>query len=202
MERFVKIWGCMWEEEKITIVQLWMEKIKEELRNKIRDEQDIQINEETTEKVIKRRMNWTSPGIDGIQNFWWKKFSGTWKAFERAKKSWNEDPEDIPEWVTLGRTVLLTNTEDLSFEKEYRPITCLNTSYKLFTGMIGRYMKDHARQNEICDEGQLGASGGVLGTVDQLLIDNYIMDEVREHKTDLAVAFYDYKNAYDKVHHD
>ena len=34
--------------------------------------------------------------------------------------------------------------EDLSFEEEYRPITYLNTSYKLFTGMIGRYMRDHA----------------------------------------------------------
>ena len=83
-----------------------MEKIKEELREKIRDVQDIEISEENIGKVIKRRKNWTSPGIDGIQNFWWKKFSGTWKALERTMKSWNEDPEGIPEWVTLGRTVL------------------------------------------------------------------------------------------------
>ena len=54
-----------------------MEKIKEELREKIRDVQDIEISEENIGKVIKRRKNWTSPGIDGIQNFWWKKFSGT-----------------------------------------------------------------------------------------------------------------------------
>ena len=158
-----------------------MEKIKEELREKIRDVQDIEISEENIGKVIKRRKNWTSPGIDGIQNFWWKKFSGTWKALERTMKSWNEDPEGIPEWVTLGRTVLLPKTEDLSFEEEYRPITCLNTSYKLFTGMIGRYMRDHARRNEIWDEGQLGASEGVLGTVDQLLIDKFIMDEGGEN---------------------
>ena len=63
-------------------------------------------------------------------------------------------------------------------------------------------MRDHARRNEIWDKGQLGASEGVLGTVDQLLIDKCIMDEVREHKRDLAVAFYDYRKAYDKVHHD
>ena len=63
-------------------------------------------------------------------------------------------------------------------------------------------MKDHARRNEIWNEGQLGASKGVLGTVDQLLIEKCIMDEVREHKRDLAVAFYDYRKAYDKVHHD
>ena len=42
----------------------------------------------------------------------------------------------------------------------------------------------------------------VLGTVDQLLIDNCIMEEVRIHKRNLAVAYYDYRKAYDMVHHD
>ena len=63
-------------------------------------------------------------------------------------------------------------------------------------------MKDHAIRNDIWDEGQLGATKGVLGTGDQLLIDKCIMDEVREHKRDLTVAFYDYQKAYDKVHRD
>ena len=42
---------------------------------------------------------------------------------------------------------------------------------------------------------------GVLGTVDQLLINACIMEEVKEHHRKLAVAYYDYKKAYDKVHH-
>ena len=46
------------------------------------------------------------------------------------------------------------------------------------------------------------ATEGVLGTVDQLSIDNCIMEEVREHRRNLAVAYYDYQKAYDKVHHD
>ena len=41
--------------------------MKEELRKKIRDVQDIEISEETIGKVIKRRKNWTSPGIEEIQ---------------------------------------------------------------------------------------------------------------------------------------
>ena len=105
MGRFVEFWGGMWEET-ITIEQPWMEKIKEELRKKIRDVQDIEISEEIIGKIIKRRKNWSWPSIDGIQNFWWKKFSGIWKTLETTMKSWNEDPEGIPEWVTLGRTVL------------------------------------------------------------------------------------------------
>ena len=51
------------------------------------------------------------------------------------------------------------------------------TPYKLMTGLIGKYMRDHAMENEIWDKGQLGGVEGVLGTVDQLLIDVCIMEE-------------------------
>ena len=43
---------------------------------------------------------------------------------------------------------------------------------------------------------------GVLGTIDQLIIDNEVMDEVRNQQRNLAVAFYDYQRAYDIVRHD
>ena len=120
----------------------------------------------------------------------------------RCFNMWVEQPDEIPEWLTLGRTVLLPKTEELSNEKNYCPITCLNTCYKIFTGIIGNYMKDHAERNDIWDRSQLGTCSGVLGTVDQLIIDNAIMDEVRDQQRNLAVAFYDYQNAYDMVRHD
>ena len=43
---------------------------------------------------------------------------------------------------------------------------------------------------------------GVLGTVDQLVIDKSIMEEMKTYYRNLAAAFDDYKKAYDKVHHD
>ena len=52
-----------------------------------------------------------------------------------------------------------------------RPITCSNTSYKFMTGVVAKYMREHTMKNEILDEDQLGAVEGVLGTVDQLVID-------------------------------
>ena len=57
-------------------------------------------------------------------------------------------------------------------------------------------------ENEIWNEGQLGAVEGVLGMVNQLSIDQCIMEEMKQYHRNLAVAFYDYKKAYDKVHHD
>ena len=41
-----------------------------------------------------------------------------------------------------------------------------------------------------------------MGTVDQLIIDKSIKEEVKTYHQNLAVTFYDYKKAYDKVHHD
>ena len=100
-------------------------------------------------ETLTKRKNWSTPGIDGIQNFRLKKFSGVWKALVKSMNRWIEEPETVTEWVTHGRTVLLPKSEDLSNERDYRAITCLNTCYKIFTGMVGSYMKDHAEKNGI-----------------------------------------------------
>ena len=63
-------------------------------------------------------------------------------------------------------------------------------------------MRENMTDNEIWDEGQLGAVEGVLGTVDQLIIDRCIMEEVKQYHRNLVIAFYNYKKVYDKVHHD
>ena len=48
----------------------------------------------------------------------------------------------------------------------------------------------------------MGTCENVLGTIDQLLIDNVIIGEVRDHHDNMAVAYYDYQKAYDMVHDD
>ena len=76
----------------------------------------------------------------------------------------------------------------------------METSYNLLTGACGKYMREHAMENAVRDEEQLGAAAGVLGTVDQLIIDGSIMEEVKTYHQNLAAVFYDYKKAYNKVH--
>ena len=149
-----------------------------------------------------KKKNWTAPGIDGIQNYWWKKFKAAQRALKREFERIRDNNKLIPVWWPSGRTILLPKMKDLSDEKKYRPITCLNTSYKLLTGLIGKYMGEHAIVNDIWDKGQVGASEEGLGTVDQLIIDRCILEEVKSYHRILAMAYYDYKKAYDKVHHD
>ena len=40
-------------------------------------------------------------------------------------------------------------------------------------------MRNHAVENNIWNDGQLGAAEWILGTVDQLIIDRCIMEEVK-----------------------
>ena len=124
------------------------------------------------------------------------------KSITRAIIKIKEDNTNIPTWWPTGRTVLLPKTRSLADEKNYRPLTYLNTSYKIMTGVVAKYMRKHTMENEIWDEVQLGAVEGILRTVDQLIIDRCIMEEVKQFPRNLIIAFYDYKKAYNKVHHD
>ena len=63
-------------------------------------------------------------------------------------------------------------------------------------------MRNHGTENNIWDEGQLGAAEEVLGTVDQLIINRCKMEKVKTQYKNLTVAFYIYKKASDKVPHD
>ena len=102
------------------------------------------------------------PGIDGIQNYWWKRLEPVQEALTRAFIKIKEDNKNIPVWWPTGRTVLIPKTKCLEDEKNYRNITYLNTLYKIMTGVVAKYMREHIIENEIWDEGQLGAVEGVL----------------------------------------
>ena len=105
--------------------------------------------EKKLHQTVKKLKNWSTPWIDGVQNFWWKKFRGTWSEILGCFNQWSEQSDEIPDWLTQGRTVLLRKTEDLSNEINYSPVTFLNTCYKIFTGMIGNYMKEHGSTREV-----------------------------------------------------
>jgi len=202
VEEFVDFWGNIWEDGTETPMRPWMEAVGESLNERVWDVEEFRVRLDIMSKQIKKRKNWTAPGADGIQNYWWKKLDATWPHLVRLFQNITEAPNTIPRWFPIGRTVLLSKTNRLNVVSEYRPITCLNTIYKIYTGVLSVYMKDHAIKNNLWDDGQLGAMEGVLGTVDQLLVDECIMQQVRQCKRNLAVAYYDYKKAYDMVHHD
>ena len=71
--------------------------------------------------------------------------------------------------------------------------------------MTTKYMRVNSLLNKKSDKRKPGAVEGVLGTNDQIIIDQCIMEAIQEqyHKQyhrNLVVASYDLKKDYEKVH--
>ena len=118
----------------------WMEKVKIELGEKVQNVNKFTITEDKVVAEIRKRKNWTAPGIDGIQNYWWKRFETAQKALTRAFERRTNAYDMIPVWWPTGRTVQIPKTKDLSNEQEYHPITCLNISYKMLDFVLQKYL--------------------------------------------------------------
>ncbi len=84
----------------------------------------------------------------------------------------------------------------------YRPITCLNTGYKLFTAVITSELRAHCEVNNILPHEQKALQRGQRGCLDTLMVDAMILESARVRYRNLSVAWIDYKKAYDRVPHD
>ena len=110
--------------------------------------------------------------------------------------------EGIPEWLGTGRTVLIMKDKEKGTAVEnYRPITCLPTTWKLLSAIISEEVYKHLAQNNLFPTEQKGCKKESRGTKDQLLIDKMVLKNCKKRKTNLFVSWIDYKKAYDSVPH-
>ena len=108
----------------------------------------------------------------------------------------------MPSWFTRGRTSLLQkDTSKGIVASNYRPITCLPLMWKLLTGVIADQIYAHLDQEKLLPEEQKGCRKGSRGTNDLLYIDRAVIKEVKSRNKNLAMAWIDYKKAYDMVPH-
>ena len=82
----------------------------------------------------------------------------------------------------------------------YRPITCLCTTFKLMTAIIASTIH-HLYKYYIIPEEQKGNRRNSWCTKDQQLIDKMRLRNSRRCKTNLHVAWIDYKKAFDSRPH-
>ena len=83
--------------------------------------------------------------------------------------------------------------------KAHRTGQGLPLMWKLMTGVIAEAMYEHLE--EILPEEQKGCKRGSRGTKDQLLIDKAILKDCKRGRTNLAMAWIDYRKVYDMVPH-
>ena len=88
-------------------------------------------------EALRTTINWKAPGRDQIPNFWLKQLTATHRHIAAIFNKLMEE-DQIPEWLSAGVTFLISKKENTENPKNYRPVTCLPTMYKLITSVISR----------------------------------------------------------------
>ena len=95
-----------------------------------------------------------------IPNFWLKNTSSLHEDLARSYSNILQKPEECPSLLTDGVTYLLPKSEKTTKPKNYRPITCLPTLYKILTSIIADRTYKHLEKNESLPAEQKGCKKG------------------------------------------
>ena len=151
--------------------------------------------------ISKFHNNKAPPGLDLIIAYW-VKYSTSLKKFLATiyEKSIKKEIQ-FPSWLITTR-IILTAKNQFSFEaKNYKPITCQNILYKLYTGIIASFIEDHCIENNIITQEQTGAKKGSWGCQDQLMIYKAVLEDAKKNRKNLFCIWIDYQKAFDSVSH-
>ena len=69
IDRFVTFWGGTWEDDTKTPKRKWMQTVANRIKDKVTQVKDMTVDMGKLKHILKKRKNWSAPGIDGIQNF-------------------------------------------------------------------------------------------------------------------------------------
>ena len=111
------------------------------------------------------------------------------------------NPELNPKWFTQGVTYLLPKSNETNIPKNYRPITCLPTMYKILTSIITERAYNFLDKNNILPTEQKGCKRGSYGCKDQLLINEMLLENSRSSCKNLSNAWIDYRKAFGSIPH-
>lgn len=88
--------------------------------------------------------NCKTPSIDQIHNFWLKKFVVIHEKLTLMLEELLIEPHNVPSSLTMGIRYLIPKTAYPTGNlDDYKPITCLSTTYKLFISIIRTKACDH-----------------------------------------------------------
>ena len=168
----------------------WIRQLENDNHN-IQEQVWSGISIEETKIAIKRSKNWKSPGNDGIANLWLKHLTELHEDLTYAYNKCLESPETCPDWLTNDTTYLLPKNDETNNPKNYRPIICLPTMYKILTSILSDRAYKHLTINNFLPVEQKGCSSGSYECTDQLLINKAIIEMIKSKQRNLTTAWID-----------
>ena len=200
-DEVIEFWRNLWgNKESHNVNATWINDVTETLTDMV-PQRDIVVTEKMVGKAVKKLRNWKAVGPDGVHNFWIKHLTSLHSRL--ASQIQAVLSGEAPEWLTLGRTVLIKKNKDLSdaVVSNYRPITCLSNTWKLITSIVSKEIIAHLEKNKVWPWEQKGCKFGSRGTKDHLLVDKLVTFLTKRKHRNLRMTWIDYRKAYDSVPH-
>ena len=147
----------------------------------------------------KRISNWKTPGHHGIHSFWFKKFTSIHGRLALEINRCLQGAQ-VPVRMTKGKNTLIQKDPSKGIaSNNYRPITCIPMMWKMLTAQIREKIYYSLTSRRLFPDKQKGCRKGARGTAELLYIDQHILNESKTRQKNLAMAWIDYKKAYDMV---
>ena len=157
-----------------------------------------EFTEEEVERAIKRMKRHKAQGVDGITSDIIK--LGGPMVLTYLTNIFNNilRTKQIPDSWHEAKIVILFKKGDPKDIKNYRPISLLSHSYKIFTRLL------QTRIERTLDENQPREQAGFrkgYSTTDHLQALNQIIEKSNEYNLPLCIGFINYEKAFDTVEH-
>ncbi|KAG6445629.1 hypothetical protein O3G_MSEX004071 [Manduca sexta] len=151
--------------------------------------------------VLNKAHNWKTPGTDHIHNFYYKKLTSLHASLLNHINDFLKFPQIVPTFLTQGITYMIPKDPNSTNPEKFRPITCLQTIYKIITSCISQAIYKHLTDNSILAEEQKGCRKQSQGCKEQITIDTIAMKHTTVAKRDMCTMYIDYQKAFDSVPH-
>ena len=200
------------EEERVNLI---LNEIPKEQRLKDTDAAyiNLQISETQTGRALHLSKNGSATGMDGCPYELWKKLRSRHEHDSEAGKP----SFDVVKTLTLVFRDIQTNgveknscfalgwmcpiykKKDRTEISNYRPITLLNTDYKILTKVLALQLKDHIESLVHRDQAGFIPKRSIF---DHIRLANIIIDYAEVTEMDGAIVALDQEKAYDKIRHE
>ncbi|KAG0436791.1 Retrovirus-related Pol polyprotein from type-1 retrotransposable element R2 [Dictyocoela muelleri] len=157
---------------------------------------DLNLTDNDFLEIIKSLPDWKACGPDKIYNHFIKITKPLHQHIKKFIISSINNHNNIPAELCEGNTYLIPKVKLVTSPSQFRPISCMNTLYKLFTKIITKFLTKFVTDNEIISINQLGTVKNCLGAKEQAIFNNYINKET-ENK--LYSAWFDISKAFDNI---
>ena len=150
-------------------------------------------------KQVKKMKSGKAPGPNGIKIDIYKMITTDKQILQNLTSCMNRTimHNEIPQDWKRSNTILIPKCQKPTVT-ELRPIALTNNAYKIFMAIVKGRIEKHLKENDLIEELQSGSTIG-KGTIDNIYILQYCINETFKRKDELFMISVDFSKAFDSI---